>query len=223
MKISVLIPAYNEQETIAEVLKKISSLPFDKEIIVVDDGSTDSTYQILKAESSRFENLCIVRHKQNKGKGAAIRTGIKVATGDYIVIQDADLELDPFDILKLIDAIDKDHKVIYGSRFLTRKKIPLISLLANKFLTLLTNIFFGSHLTDMETCYKLCSSEILKGLKLKSDGFEIEPEITCKILKKGNKIKEVSISYNPRKKGKKIGWIDGFKAIFTIIKYRIYD
>jgi hypothetical protein len=123
----------------------------------------------------------------------------------------------------LIDAIDKDHKIIYGSRFLTRKKIPLISLLANKFLTLLTNIFFGSHLTDMETCYKLCSSEILKGLKLKSDGFEIEPEITCKILKKGNKIKEVSISYNPRKKGKKIGWIDGFKAIFTIIKYRIYD
>lgn len=221
MKISVLIPVYNEQETIAKVIEKVLSLNFEKEIIVIDDGSTDQTPEILNKLFKENEKIHIVFQKSNKGKGAAIRTGLKKATGDYVVIQDADMELDPSDIVKLKNAIDKNHMVIYGSRFLSKQKISFLSFFANKFLTLLTNLLYKGNLTDMETCYKLCRRDILLELGLLADGFEIEPEITCKILKKGYRIIEVPVSYKPRKSGKKINWIDGLKAIFAIIKYRI--
>ncbi len=221
MKISVLIPVYNEKDTIVEVLERVSSLPLDKEIIVIDDGSTDNTRQILKEISSKNKNICVILQPENRGKGCAVRTGIEFATGDYVVIQDADLELNVSDITKLVEAVDERHEVIYGSRFLTRNEFPFMNYLANRFLTHLTNVFYRATLTDMETCYKLCSRKILLELQLKSRGFEIEPEITCKILKRGYKIKEIPVSYNPRKKGKKIGWKDGFRAIFTIMRYRL--
>jgi len=204
MKISVLIPVYNEQNTIVEVLEKVLSLPLEKEIIVVDDGSTDDTSKVLKTLSLK-QDIHIITQKFNRGKGAAIKTGIKYATGDYVIIQDADLELNPLDIIKLVDALKNGYHVVYGSRFLQKRKMPLINFYANKFLTFLTNLLYHSNITDMETCYKLCATKILNELDLKSERFEIEPEITCKILKKGYKIKEVPISYNPRKEGKKIG------------------
>ena len=150
---------------------------------------------------------------------------LKEAKNDFVIIQDADLELNPNDYLKLINAIKTENcQVVYGSRFLDRKtstSLPLLSILANKFLTSFTNLFFNAKLSDMETCYKLCPRKLLQSLNLTSERFEIEPEITCKILKQGYKIKEIPISYSPRKKGKKIGWKDGFKAIFSILKYRI--
>ncbi|HOK79343.1 MAG TPA: glycosyltransferase family 2 protein [bacterium] len=222
MKISVLIPVYNEQNTITEVLEKIVALPVEKEIIVIDDGSTDGTAKILETLSAK-ENIHVITQKFNKGKGFAIKTGIKCVSGDYVIIQDADLELNPLDIIKMVEEVKNGAQVVYGSRFLEKRKMPLINLLANKFLTFLTNLLYRSNITDMETCYKLCATDILTGLNLKSERFEIEPEITCKILKKGYKIKEVSVSYNPRKAGKKIGWKDGFKAIFAILKYRFYE
>lgn len=223
MEISVLIPVYNEQNTISNIIQKVLSLETEKEIIVIDDGSTDNTPEIIRRLLSENRKIKAIFHEKNKGKGAAIRTGLKEATGDYIVIQDADLELDPYDIMKLVKSIDEEFMVVYGSRFLNTQQVPFINLIANKFLTFLTNFLYGGKLTDMETCYKLCKREILLSLNLKSKRFEIEPEITCKILKKGYRIKEVPISYRPRKEGKKIGWVDGFKAIFTILKYKIYD
>ncbi len=212
MKISVLIPVYNEENTISVVIQKVLSLNIEKEIIVVDDGSTDRTTEILKRFPSQNKEINIIFQKQNRGKGAAIRKGLKEATGDYIVIQDADLELDPSDIIKLVESIDENYKVIYGSRFLTRQQqIFFISMIANKFLTFLTNVLYGGNLTDMETCYKLCEKEILLAIDLKSERFEIEPEITCKILKRGYRIKEVPISYMPRKAGKKSGGLTDSK------------
>ncbi|MCM8816556.1 MAG: glycosyltransferase family 2 protein [Candidatus Omnitrophica bacterium] len=223
MRISILIPVYNEQNTISEIIQKVSLLKIEKEIIVIDDGSKDDTPQILKRLLADNKEIKTVFHSKNKGKGAAIRSGLKKATGEYVIIQDADLELDPLDIIKLVDAVSDRCGVVYGSRFLSNQRVPLLSYVANRFLTFLTNFFYGSNLTDMETCYKLVKKEILLSLNLKSRRFEIEPEITCKILKRGYKIKEIPISYTPRKEGKKIGWIDGFKAIYTILKFRIYD
>ncbi|MCM8822286.1 MAG: glycosyltransferase family 2 protein [Candidatus Omnitrophica bacterium] len=221
MKISILIPVYNEQDSIAIVVERVLSLKLEKEVIVIDDGSTDATGEILDSIRSKEKKICVISQKPNRGKGSAIINGLSKATGDYVIIQDADLELDPSDIIKLTQAIDRNHSVVYGSRFLEKRKISFLSFLANKFLTFLTNLLYRAKLTDMETCYKLCRKDILLELGLKSKRFEIEPEITCKILKKGYKIREVSISYNPRKIGKKIGWVDGFKAIFAILKYRI--
>jgi len=223
VKLSIIIPVYNEKGTIFKILAEIEALPVEKEIIIVDDGSTDGTREILKEiQNSNPKNLKIIFKEKNEGKGSAIREGLKYVNGDVVVIQDADLEYNPVDLLEMLKVMEETgNEVIYGSRFLNRQSIPLINFIANKFLTWLTNILFSVKMTDMETCYKLCSKNLLLSLNLQTNGFEIEPEITCKILKKGIKIKEMSISYNPRRKGKKINWKDGIKAIFYIFKYRI--
>lgn len=243
MKLSVIIPVFNEEKTILEILKKVGEVKLSnnltKEIIVVDDGSTDSSkFKVLALRSGQnsklFRKVKLITHKTNLGKGAAARTGIKNSTGDLIIIQDADLEYDPNDYIKLMDPILKNKaQVVYGTRL---KNYPLnmwgenktvlpVHLIANRFLTFLTNLLFGANLTDMETCYKLFNANILKNIKLEARGFDFEPEVTAKILKQGIKITEVSIKTKPRgyNQGKKIGWIDGLIAIWTLIKYRFVD
>ncbi|MBN1445637.1 MAG: glycosyltransferase family 2 protein, partial [Candidatus Omnitrophica bacterium] len=200
------------------------------------DGSTDGTREILKqipfSSPSRGEgkgggdkgDTKIILKEKNEGKGSAIREGLKNATGDVVVIQDADMEYDPMDWLEMLKVMkEKNASVVYGSRFLCKdNEFPFLNRTANRFLTLLTNMLFFAKTTDMETCYKLCSKELLLSLNLKTNSFEIEPEITCKILKSGCRIEEVPVVYRPRNKtaGKKIGWKDGFKAVYYIIKYR---
>ncbi len=226
MKLSVIIPVYNEQQTIEEILTRVQAVPLEKEIIVVDDGSTDGTRAILKklaCKDSCWTNLKILIQEENKGKGAAIRSGLKVATGEVIAIQDADLEYNPEDYLRLIQPIVSGKaRVVYGSRFLTRNYFPPLNWLANKFLTFLVNVFYGSHLTDMETCYKVFCRQIIKDLYLKSNRFEIEVELTCKFLLAGIRIYEIPITYTSRRPahGKKIGWTDGLMALWCILKYR---
>lgn len=226
--LSIIIPVFNEEKTIKELLKKVAGvrLPdgMGKEIIIIDDGSTDKTRAVL----SEFQ---ILRHQKNLGKGAAVRSGIKKASGDYLVIQDADLEYDPNDYNKLLEPIlKKQAMIVFGTRL---KKYPLklwgknktvlpLHLIANRFLTWMVNFLYGSNLTDMETGYKLFTREVIKKLDLKSNGFEIEPEITIKALDLGYNIVEVSIKTKPRgyDQGKKIGFRDGFLAIWTILKYK---
>lgn len=248
MILSIIIPVFNEEKTIGEILRKVLSvkLPKDiqKEIIVVDDGSTDNTRKVLSEfkmfASANFvgknQNLKfkILRHKKNRGKGMAIRSGLSVAIGDYIIIQDADLEYDPKDYVKLLDPMfQKKTKVVFGSRLINyplklwgRDKTVLpLHLIANRFLTGLVNTLYGSSLTDMETCYKLFTKEVLSKINLVSNRFEIEPEITIKILKAGYGISEVPIIIKPRTyaEGKKIGFGDGLKAIWIIIWYRLFN
>lgn len=236
MKLSIIIPIYNEEKTINEILRRVSvtRLPAEikKEIIVVDDGSTDNSK--FKIQSSRLRGLKKFFHSNNIGKGGAVRTGIKHATGDIIIIQDADLEYDPsyYPIL-LKPILKKRVKIVYGTRL---KNYPLklwgkdktilpTHLIANKLLTGLTNLLFNSNLTDMETCYKFFKKSCLNGIKLRSRGFEFEPEITAKFLKKGYKIVEVPINVKPRtyKEGKKIGFWDGIATIWAILKYKFVN
>jgi len=221
--LSIIIPVYNEQATIAEVINRVSStdISIDMEIIVVDDGSTDAT----------VENLASVRHKvkeihvsdRNVGKGYAVRLGIARSTGDFILIQDADLELDPGEYHRLLDPLIQGRTaVVFGSRFLSSNEIPILRRLANQALTRLANTLLGTELTDMETAYKVFTREVADRLELTCDRFDIEPEITCQIVKNGYSILEVPITYNPRSKseGKKIRWHDGFRAIVTLIQGR---
>lgn len=228
MKLSVIMPAYNEEKTIEEIIKKVLKVPLNIELIVVDDGSKDKTRQIIEKFRSN-NNVKIIFQKNNQGKGAAIRVGIKKATGDMIIIQDADLELDPKDYLKLIQPIIKNKsKVVYGSRFINKpksKKQGLSFYLGSQFLTTLTNILYNAHITDEATCYKLFSSEVIKKINLKCNGFEFCPEVTAKVRKLGLKIVEIPIFYKPRniKQGKKIRLKDGFLAAWTLIKYRFID
>lgn len=225
MKLSVIIPVYNEEATIDEVIDKVRQvdLPTEKEIIVVDDGSTDSTAQIL----ARRQNDVTFIHfsRVNFGKGAAIRVGLTYVTGDVVIIQDGDLELDPEEYRLLLQPIIQgEANVVYGSRFLKHNpNIPRRTVWANKFLTRFTNLLYRANLTDMETAYKAFRSEIIKSLKLKCHRFEFEPEVTAKLLLNGHRIKEVPISYNPRtaEEGKKINWRDGVTAIKTLLKYRL--
>lgn len=235
-KLSIIIPVFNEEKTVGEILRRVLSvrLPtgIQKEIIVVDDGSTDNTFLVL----SEFKNLKfkILRHEKNRGKGMAIRSGLSVVTGDYMIIQDADLEYDPKDYVKLFGPIlHQKTQVVFGSRLVNyplrlrgrNKTVLPFHLIANRFLTFLVNFLYGANLTDMETCYKLFSKKVSNKIKLESNGFEIEPEITIKILKLGYHIYEVPINIKPRtyKEGKKIGFGDGVIAIWTIIKYKFFN
>ncbi|OHB77259.1 MAG: hypothetical protein A2Z34_09985 [Planctomycetes bacterium RBG_16_59_8] len=225
MKLSIIIPMYNEAATIGEVLEKVSNVPLDaieKEIIVSDDGSTDGGLDIVRGRGAGI-NICA--SPVNRGKGAAIRNGMRAATGDIILIQDADLELDPNEYRSLLAPILAGKTdAVYGSRFLRQRgRIPLKTIMANKFLTFLTNILFQAHLSDMETAYKVMSTSVAKRLNLRRNRFDIEPEITAGLLRSGYRIREVPISYNPRgsREGKKIGWRDGVRAIMTLISLRL--
>ncbi|MEM4331074.1 MAG: glycosyltransferase family 2 protein [Candidatus Pacearchaeota archaeon] len=219
-KVSIIIPVYNEERTIKKVLEEVLKLKLKKEIIVINDGSKDNTLKELKNFSKKIK---IISYEENKGKGYALRKGIEKASGDYIVFQDADLEYNPKEISSLIKELEKE-KVVYGSRFLKKNKRGyLANYFANIFLSFLTSLLFGQKLTDMETGYKAFRKEVIKELELTSNGFEIEPEITSKILRRKIKIKEVPISYEPRtkKEGKKVKFFDGIKAIFSLIKWKL--
>ncbi len=236
MNLSIIVPVYNEEKTISQVISKLLALklPCGKEIIVVDDGSTDSTKsQISKLKSQNHNlNLKTIIHKTNRGKGIAIKSGIKVASGDYILIQDADLEYDPIEIPKLLTPI-LNHKykrsrasvimAVYGSRFKNKKAIiPLLYLFGNKLLTFITNLLYGVKLTDMETGYKLLPAKFMKSIKLNSSHFDIEPEITVKLVKQGIRIVEIPITYKGRTHlaGKKLTIADAFAAIKTLVSLK---
>lgn len=226
MKLSVIIPVYNEENTIQEILRQVRAVELAHEIIIVDDGSTDRTRELLKAEESQPGTI-VIYQPVNQGKGVAVRTGIERATGDIILIQDADLEYDPRDYAVLIRPIVEGRvKVVYGSRFLGPRKAMLFwHMLGNKMLTLVTNILYNTILSDMETCYKVFRADVIKGIPLHSRRFELEPEITAKVLKRGHRIFEVPISYYGREysEGKKITWREGPKALWTLIKYKFVD
>lgn len=221
--LTILIPVYNEHSTVLEVIERVSALelPLEKEIIVVDDGSDDGTAEKLREHAGPVR---IFTNPVNQGKGAAVRVGLAQANGDIILLQDADLETDPGEVLSLLRPIlDNRSSVVYGSRFLDgSNKIPPVRRIANRFLTGLANLLLGVRLTDMETAYKVFTREVSAGLDLESDRFEIEPEITAKISKLGFSIAEVPVTYKPRSKyeGKKIRFVDGIKAIATIVRYR---
>ena len=226
-KISVLIPVYNEVDTLDAIIKKVENADFcglEKEIILIDDYSTDGTKDLYKNYSYK-----VLYHEYNQGKGAALRDGFKEATGDIVIIQDADLEYDPADYKPLVQLIlDGKADVCYGSRLTGGKpsrSFMFHHLLGNKFLSLLTNILYGSTLTDMETCYKAFKTEFIKGIEIKSDRFDFEPEITAKVLKRRARLYELPISYYGREfsEGKKITWRDGIFAIIALIKYRFVD
>ncbi len=225
-KLTLIIPVYNEEKTLKKIISKALKKEFglEKEIIVVNDGSTDKS--LNKIKEIKNKKIKIISYEKNKGKGYAIRKGIEISTGDIIAIQDADLEYNLNDLKKLVNTlIREDLNVIYGSRFLKKNNFYKKNSFywGNRFLSLLTSLLYLKKITDMETCYKVFKKEVIKNLELKSDGFEIEPEITSKILKKKYKIKEIPISYRPRKKdeGKKIKWRDGFIALKILIKERI--
>jgi glycosyltransferase involved in cell wall biosynthesis len=223
LKLSILIPVYNERATILEILKRVQAVPYEKEIIAVDDGSTDGTRELL----AQAQGVTVLYHDRNRGKGAAIQTALAHATGDIVVIQDADLEYDPRDYKQLVEPIMEGRaKVVYGSRFLgPRMAMFFWHMVANKALTLMTNILYDAILSDMETGYKAFRADVIKGIRLRSRRFDFEPEVTAKILKRGIRIFEVPISYYGREysEGKKIGVKDGFVAIWTLLKYRFVD
>lgn len=225
MKVSIIIPVYNEKATVLELLSRVEALPIEKEIIMVDDGSTDGTREILK-DLSR-PGVRVLLHERNQGKGAAIRTGLKEATGDVVTIQDADLEYDPKDLLKLVRPIAEGRaEVVYGSRFTgERKNMFFWHWVGNRFLTLVTNILYDTTLSDMETCYKMFRADVIRGLNLKCRRFEFEVEVTAKVLKARHRIYELPISYAGREfsEGKKITWRDGIVALWYLLKYRFSD
>jgi glycosyltransferase involved in cell wall biosynthesis len=229
MKLSIIIPCYNEKNTIKNILEVVKKVPYkNKEIIIVDDFSKDGTRDLLQNDLKKFYDKLIL-HEFNQGKGAALRSGFKAATGDIVIVQDADLEYDPFEIPTVIDPILKQKAdVVFGSRFLgsgPHRVVYYWHRLGNLFLTTLSNMFTNINLTDMETCYKAFKREIIQSIKIEENRFGFEPEITAKISKiKDIRIYEVGISYYGRTyaEGKKIGWKDGFRAIYCILKYNIF-
>lgn len=227
MKLSIVIPCYNERETIAGIIGAVRSAPVDDiEIIVVDDCSTDGTTELLRDQLASSVDR-VIYHEKNLGKGAALRSGFAAATGDIVLIQDADLEYDPNEYPMLIDPIISGHAdVVFGSRFMGGRPHRVVyfwHMVGNKFLTLLSNMFTNLNLTDMETCYKAFRGPIIKSIKIEEDRFGFEPEITAKVAALNCRIYEVGISYSGRtyQEGKKIGWKDGFRAMYAIIKYNL--
>ena len=228
MKLSVIIPCYNEQSTIRHIIDAVTASPVAAlEIIIVDDYSTDGTREILRSELADRVNA-VIYHERNCGKGAALRTGIAAATGDYVIIQDADLEYNPQEYPLLLEPLlNGKADVVFGSRFMGGKPhrvLYFLHSLGNRFLTTLSNMFTDLNLTDMETCYKMFRRDIIQSIPIEEDRFGFEPEITAKIARKRCKIYEVGISYSGRtyQEGKKIGWKDGFRAIYCILKYNLF-
>lgn len=227
MKLSVVIPVYNEKDTIAEILRRVLATKLPAEVIVVDDGSTDGTAVVLRKLKKDIK-VKVITAPKNRGKGAAVRLGIEAAKGDLVLIQDADLEYDPRDIPALLKPIKEGlADVVYGSRFLGGPRRPTMywHAVANRMLTFFTNILYNNILTDMETGYKLFKREVLKKIRIRSNSFDFEPEITAKLLKKKVRIFEVPITFNPRDyaDGKKIGFQDAILAFWTLIRYRFVD
>lgn len=228
MKLSVVIPVYNERGTVEELLARVQAENLAEELIIVDDGSIDGTRELLQEIIPHYDNAHLILHENNQGKGVAVRSGIEAARGDLILIQDADLEYDPRDYAALLAPImEGKADVVYGSRFLggPHRVTMFWHMVANKLLTLMTNILYNSILTDMETGYKLFRSEVIKSIPLRGRRFDFEPEITAKLLKRNARIFEVPISFNPREysEGKKIGLKDAFQAVWALIKYRFVD
>jgi len=238
-KISIIIPVFNEERTLREIVGRLlkTKMAIVREIIIVDDASTDKSAKIAKALTQKNRDIVFLKHSVNQGKGGAVRTGIVRATGDYVVIQDADLEYHPSDIVRMVDFLNnfksKRKAAIYGSRLMSPptifgpKKTPLLHhYFGNRVLSLIASVLYGQWLTDIETCYKLVPMQIMKKIKLNARGFELEPEITAKILKAGYTIKEIPIATKPRgfDEGKKLRtFYDGRKALWALIKYRFVD
>lgn len=228
-KVSIVIPVYNECNTLLEIIQRVCEVPvpFNKEIIIVDDCSTDGTRDLLKKISE--ENIRLIFHDKNLGKGAALQTGFSMINGEIIIIQDADLEYDPRDYPQLLQPIfDDKADVVYGSRFVggaPHRVLYFWHMMGNKFLTFLSNMFTNLNLTDMESCYKVFRKDVLDGLRLEEKRFGFEPEFTAKVAKLDVRIYKVGISYSGRtyKEGKKIGWKDGFSAIKCILKYNLFN
>jgi glycosyltransferase involved in cell wall biosynthesis len=228
-KLSVVVPVYNERNTLVEILRRMRAVELadgiEREIIVVDDGSDDGTREVLKQLGD--STVRVVLHERNRGKGAALRTGFEHATGDYVLVQDADLEYDPEDWPRLLAPVLRARaRVVYGSRFTgERRNMLFLHWVGNRLLSLTTNVLYNTTLSDMETCYKLVDLDLVRGLDLQADRFDIEPEITAKILKRGVRIYEVPISYTGREfdEGKKITWRDGFAALWALAKFRFAD
>jgi len=226
-KLSIIVPVFNERSTVAEIVRRMRSvdLPVDREILIVDDGSDDGTAAVLTQLGD--STVRVLKHPSNRGKGAAIRTGLENATGDLVLVQDADLEYDPDDWPRLLAPVLKGRaRVVYGSRFTgERRNMLFLHWVGNRFLSLVTNMLYNSTLSDMETCYKLFDPHVLDGVRLEADRFDFEPEFTAKVLRKGIRIYEVPISYAGREpnEGKKITWHDGVVALWTLVKYRFVD
>ena len=228
MQLSVVMPVYNEEATVEEIVGRVLAEEHGKELIVVDDGSSDGTPAILQRLAQQHpDTVKLVTHARNQGKGAAVRSALERASGEVVIIQDADLEYDPRDYEVLLAPIEEGiADAVYGSRFLGAHRVLLFwHYMGNRFLTFLTNILYNVNLTDMETCYKAIRASFVEDLPLRSKRFDIEPEITAKLLKRGARLYEVPIRYAGRtyREGKKIGWRDGFQAIWTLLKYRFTD
>jgi glycosyltransferase involved in cell wall biosynthesis len=222
------MPVYNEAATLMEIIKRVQNVPVTKEIIIVSDYSTDGTRDILKDyQKNKPDNVKIYYFDQNRGKGAALRCAIHYAQGDFVVVQDADLEYNPQEFLTLLDVVEhKDAAVVYGSRFLgVHKNFSNAHYWGNKLLTTAFNVLYGSKLTDMETCYKMWRRDIIQNISIRSNRFNVEPEVTAKVLKQKIRIHEVPITYEARAfdAGKKISWKDGFSALWTIGWYRFFN
>ena len=229
MKLSIVIPVYNEKDTLEEIFRLVQATPYDKEIIAVDDASTDGSALILSQLAEKYDNVKVFYHETNQGKGAALRTGFAKVSGDVVIIQDADLEYRPVDYPALLEPIDSgEADVVYGSRLVGARPHRVLYFwhyMGNRAVTTLSNMFTNLNLSDMEVGYKVFKAEVLQGLEIKSERFGVEPELTAKIAKKRWRIYEVPIRYHGRdySQGKKITWRDGIAAIFHIVRFRFWD